>query len=163
MDFDAQLKLQAFLDGELSEPEEVANWLAKDKEAVDLHAELRNTRQAMRGAEIGIELPESRGFYWSKIEREIRRLQEVAPPEIPIPFFARLRRLLVPATAIALLLLGGLLVSNELRPRSSGMETTLADASALVYHNDGARTTLIWLSYPADNEVADQEETDTID
>jgi len=40
MDLDSQLKLQAYLDGELPEAEAraVANWLAKDREAVGLHA-----------------------------------------------------------------------------------------------------------------------------
>ena len=56
MDYDAQLKLQAFLDGELPEAEanEVANWLARDREAVALLAELRNTRKAMVGFEVGV-------------------------------------------------------------------------------------------------------------
>src|SRR6267378_6728212 len=77
MDYDAQLKLQAYLDGELPEAEarEVANWLARDREAAALHTELRNTRQALVGFEVGVELPESREFFWSKIRREIHRLE----------------------------------------------------------------------------------------
>jgi anti-sigma factor RsiW len=49
MDYDAQLKLQACLDGELSEADakEVAKWLAQDQDAVLLHSELKNTRQAL--------------------------------------------------------------------------------------------------------------------
>ena len=60
MDIDAQLKLQAFLDGELPESEarEVANWVARDKEATALLAELRNTRQALAGFEAVMTLPE---------------------------------------------------------------------------------------------------------
>ena len=70
---DDQLKLQAHFDGELPEPEAraVANWLARDREAVALLAELRNTRKALKGFESDIKLPETREFYWSKIEREI--------------------------------------------------------------------------------------------
>src|SRR5438445_6994113 len=80
MDYDKQLKLQAFLDEELSEAEarEVASWLAQDQEMTLLLAELRNTRQAVSRFEAGIRLPESREFYWSKIEREIERLEPAA-------------------------------------------------------------------------------------
>ena len=64
MEYDAQLKLQSYLDGELPEAEarEVANWLARDREAMALFGELRNTRQAFVGLEVGVELPESPAF-----------------------------------------------------------------------------------------------------
>ena len=44
-----QLKLQAFVDGELPEADarEVAAHVARDAEAADLLAELRHTRQAL--------------------------------------------------------------------------------------------------------------------
>ena len=53
MDHDAQLKLQAFLDGELPEAEasEVGNWLARDREAAALLEELRAAREALSGVE----------------------------------------------------------------------------------------------------------------
>src|SRR6266480_3982861 len=97
MDYDAQLKLQAFLDGELPEgdAEKVAKWLAQDQEAVLLHAELKNTRQALAGAEKPLQLLESREFFWSKIEREISRLEAAEPVRQREPVFARWRRLLV--------------------------------------------------------------------
>ena len=58
MEHEVQLKLQAYLDGELSEAEarEIGNLLAKDREAVALQNELRNTRQALAGFETGTEL-----------------------------------------------------------------------------------------------------------
>src|ERR1700716_3675106 len=98
MEYDRQLKLQAYLDGELPEAEarEAANWLARDREAVALHAELRNTRQALVGFEIGITLPESREFYWSKIQREIERQDQPQTRPQSGPFYARLQRFLMP-------------------------------------------------------------------
>src|SRR5262245_443995 len=103
MDYEAQLKLQAYLDGELPEAEarQVANWLAQDREAVALHTEVRNTRQAMAGFEVGVALPESREFFWSKIEREILRQQPLEPVSRPAPVLALLRRLVVPASGFA--------------------------------------------------------------
>ncbi len=168
MDYDSQLKLQAFLDGELPEAEAkvVANWLARDREAVALAAELRNTRQAMTGFEVGIELPESREFFWSKIQREIQRSETPAPEHAPMPLFVLLRRLLAPATAVALFVLAGLVATNHFRPlnsRVSRMETALADSGAFTYHDYSAGTTLVWLSYPADNEVAEDDEFGTLE
>ena len=83
MKMDAQLKLQAYLDGELPSVEavEVAEWLARDAGARDLFAELTCTRNAVRGNEAGVTLPESREFYWSKIQREIDRLDK---PVLPV-------------------------------------------------------------------------------
>src|SRR5580765_8199514 len=98
MDFDTQLKLQAFLDGELADAEarEVASWIARDEEAKALHAELKNTRKAIKESEANVRLPETREFYWSKIEREIQRLEPVAQTARPVSPFEVLRRLLRP-------------------------------------------------------------------
>ena len=158
MDKEAQLKLQAYLDNELSESEsrEVANWLARDREAVALHQELRNTRQALVGQEIGIELPESREFFWSKIQREIDRTEVAQPRPASRPWMAAVRRLLVPASAVTVLvaiILLGVFGSSHV-PAS---EMAVADPGAFTYHDFKSGTTLVWFSYPAENEVADNE------
>jgi anti-sigma factor RsiW len=72
---DLALKYQAFVDGELSEREArgVAEAIERDPEAQALVAELRATRTALAGNEPEVTLPETPEFYWSKIEREIRR------------------------------------------------------------------------------------------
>lgn len=161
MDYEAQLKLQAFLDGELPEAEarEVANWLARDREAVALHAELRNTRQAMVGFEIGVELPESREFFWSKVEREIQRQQPPVTESARGPFWAGLRRFLVPASAVAAL---GIALFVVLTPqRGTLVETAIADPGAFTYHDSAAGATLVWLSYPADEEATQDDEMGT--
>ena len=164
MDYDAQLKLQAFLDGELPESEasKVANWLARDREAAALLEELRNTRGALAGFEAGIQLPESREFFWSKVQREIQRLETPASKPAPTPLFGLLRRFLVPAVALAVVLVGGVVLTWSNGPlgrtATTGIETALSDAGAFTYHDDLAGTTLVWLSYPAENEVADDDD-----
>ena len=57
---EAQFKLMAYLDGELSEPEtvEVREWLARDEEARALLAELQNTGAVLAGFEAGLKLPQ---------------------------------------------------------------------------------------------------------
>jgi len=158
MDNEAQLKLQAYLDGELpeSEAKEVANWLARDHDAAALFGELRGTRQALAGFEGRVLLPESREFFWSKVQREIERQPGSAPEASPSPLAAWLRRLVLPATATAALALG---VFFALRPPAGiSPETALADPGAFTYHDDSAGTTLVWLSYPAEEEVAPDDE-----
>jgi anti-sigma factor RsiW len=168
MDYKAQLKLQAYLDGELSDAEarSVADSLANDKEAAALLAELRQTHEAVAGFENEIRLPESREFFWSKIERQIERSSPVVEPvrDVPIPLIARLRRLLVPMAGVALLVIAGLLVfptppRDDLNPRSDQpMETALADAGSMIYKDDSAKATFVFLSYPADDEGGDGDE-----
>lgn len=160
MEYESQLKLQAFLDGELPEAEAgaMANQLARDQEATALLGELRQTRKALAGFEAGIRLPESREFYWSKIQRQIERLEAPAPQPVRAPaWFARLRYLLVPTAGLALIALIAFL-GSPFGTHVPGMETALADSGAFTYHDFSAGVTLIWLSYPAENEPADSEE-----
>jgi anti-sigma factor RsiW len=168
MDFDAQLKLQALLDGELPEAEanEVTQWLARDSEAAALSQELRNTRQALAGFEAGVQLPESREFFWSKVQRDIERLETRAERPVSAPLSSLWRRLLVPASALALLVIAGVVLN---RPDSSGrtpaaeIETALADSGAFTYRDYSSGATLVWLSYPAEAEVADDDEMGTVE
>ena len=169
MDYKLQLKLQAFLDGELPESEanQVAQWVAGDREAAALEQEMRHTRNALREFETAIKLPESRDFFWSKIEREIRRLETPAAEAAPMSFFAYWRRFLAPASALALVLVGGILFTRPAgligRNATAEIETALADAGAFTYRDYSAGTTLVWLSYPAENEVADSDEMGTFE
>lgn len=70
---DIILKVQAFVDGQLPESEQadIAALIARDSDVHALVKELKQTRQALAGFDEGVELPESREFYWSKIERQI--------------------------------------------------------------------------------------------
>jgi len=79
MNRDLELKLQAYVDGELpeSEAQGLAKWIAEDKEAQALMSELKTARAILSGNEPEFSLPESREFYWSKIQREIQRLEQV--------------------------------------------------------------------------------------
>ena len=169
MDYDAQLKLQALLDGELPEAEasEVTQWLARDPEAAALLGELRNTREAMAGSEAARQLPESREFFWSKVQREIQRLEPPAAKPASAPLSALLRRFLVPASAIALLVVAGVVLTRPIMPGhrtpAGAIETALADSGAFTYRDYSAGTTLVWLSYPADTEAVDNDEMGTIE
>ena len=169
MDYDEQLRLQAFLDGELPEAEasKVADRVARDREAAAMLEELRTTCDALAGSETGIQLPESREFFWSKVQREIQRLETPAPRSAPEPLFARWRRFLVPASALALVFVAALLLIQpvgQIGGTAAGdIETALADAGAFTYRDYSAGTTLVWLSYPADNEIGESDEMGTFE
>jgi anti-sigma factor RsiW len=160
---DLQLKLQAYLDGELSAVDrtEMESLLAQDPEARALVAELRHTFGALAAYESDLKLPESREFYWSKIQREINR--QPAPTAVPeLSLGAWLRRILVPAGAFAAVTIAVLLTL----PRTDGGGDTFADATegaAFTYQNYATGTTLVWLDYPAENELSEQEWDDILD
>ena len=165
-----QLKLQAYLDGELpaGEARDVAGLIARDAEAGALLAELKNTRGALKAFEAEIKLPEPREFYWSKIERQIGRLEK---PEVvdepPAWLSALLRRFLVPVGALAALVIAGMLVTHQPPPGSPldvpETETAFADADTFTYRDYSRGMTLVWVSYPAENGFADFSPDDTLD
>jgi len=104
MNGELQLKLQAWLDGELPEREahQVAESVAKDLEAQALLAELRMTKTLLAGNEPALPVPESREFYWSKIERAILRAEPAEHTSEAIPWWAAWRRFVVPAGVVVL-------------------------------------------------------------
>jgi anti-sigma-K factor RskA len=80
MNRDLQLQLLAYVDGELSgrEVRRIDRVLAEDPEARSLVEEIRMTKRLLSGHEAEVKLPESREFYWSKIEKAIGRAEEAA-------------------------------------------------------------------------------------
>jgi len=165
-----QLKVQAFLDGELPESDrrEVAAWLAQDADATALLGELKNTRNALKGFAPEVKLPESREFYWSKIKREIERAapEPVAAPQASL--FGWFRRALVPLATVAALSLVALVVINSFstgghRPIPMTANVVLgANANAVTYRDDAQDMTVVWLSYPAENKFTQASPGDTL-
>jgi anti-sigma factor RsiW len=156
IDHDFQLKLQAHLDGELAAPEAamMEDRLGRDAEGRLLLAELRNTRAALSGHEAGLKLPESREFFWSKIEREIARQEQPARAAATVSWLAWLRRHLLPATGLAFAVcLMSLWVVH--RGRISGqfaeMELASDDVGAYTYSDPQQKMTMVWFYDRNDN------------
>ena len=103
MNQEMQLKIQAYLDGELSsrQARQVAAWIAADPAAQHLAEELRQTGALLHDNEPEHPLPEGREFYWSKIQREILK---PAPETVPAvsALWLILRRYLAPFAGVAL-------------------------------------------------------------
>lgn len=166
MNQDLQLKLQAFLDGELSpsDAQVVRDLLARDAVAQDLLVELTNTRDAVQAHEAEIKLPETRDFFWSKIEREINRETRRVPAAGPkFSFAAWLHRALVPAGAMAAVAIA-VMLSLPQTGGGSDYSTTTGETPTFTYHNYATGTTLVWLDYAsAENNFSDIEADDTLE
>ena len=106
MNLEQQLELQAYVDGELSggDARRVADWLAKDESAQGLVAELRMAKAALAGNEPERSVPETREFYWSKIERALQRPEPAQGKPTPAWLLAW-RKYLMPATGLAVVAL----------------------------------------------------------
>lgn len=146
------LKLQAYLDDELTaeEARQVSAWLANDPEAQTVCRHLRDTKAWFAGNELPVKVPESREFYWSKIEREIARL-EVASDRQPSPVARWWMRLAVPLAGVAVLVF---LLLFAVKPFSrSGalagyfheIDTPLEEANAISFHSQAAGMTVVWI------------------
>jgi anti-sigma factor RsiW len=157
MNLEQELKLQSFLDGELPEREarEILAWTQRDSAAASSLAELKNTRSAMTKSEPHLSVPESREFFWSKIEREIQRLEPRENFKPSVSIFASLRRFLLPASAMATVAIAGMLVhfhvpktvvENTAEADVTTVETTLANSDATTYRDANEGTTLVWFS-----------------
>jgi anti-sigma factor RsiW len=166
MNEDLQLKLQAYLDGELpsGEAQAIRDLLVEDAHARDLLLELTNTRDVIVAHEASIKLPESREFYWSKIQREISR--ETSSGTVPVTkfsFMAWLRRALVPAGSLAAVAIA-VMLSLPHKGEVADYTTTSGDTATFTYHNYATGTTLVWLDYGAvENDFSNIESDDTLD
>ena len=161
MKLEQQLKLQSYLDGELPfwERPFVSAWIARDAEARACLAELQATRTALIGNEPEATVPESREFYWSKIERAIQSAEQEPARLVHGHVFAWLRRLAVPAASVATLVLAATLMVNRQGAMlgDGDFETALADTAATTYRDHANGVTFVWLSYPASDDEVDYE------
>ena len=164
MKHDDQLKLQAFLDGELParEAAEVQTWLARDTDWQALLAEFRHTHAALAGHESGLQLPESRDIFWSKIEREINRTPITHAPTLRLTWLARLRRQLVPLSGIATVtVIFSVVALHSLGGSGRGdeMELTSQDMGAYTYRDQANKMTVVWFYDHSTAPVAAPETT----
>jgi len=149
MNEEVQMKLQAYVDGELPSREaaEVEALIARDAEAKALVAELRNTAAALAGHEVGMKLPEPGDFFWSKIRGEIERASRVEAPAPKVSLAAWFWRSLIPTGALALvcglvLRSGSIQAAPEFSP-----ETDVAsdDVGAYTYRSQESGLTTVWI------------------
>ncbi len=166
------LKLQAYLDGELSEREasQIKTLIAKDSDARLLFEELQFTKTALKNNELELKLPESRDFFWSKIQKEIYR-QESTPRVIPQPsLLARFQRFLLPAAGVAVVALVAMLTlqknSNPLVTQIAQfgeVESSQDEMGTFTYRSQAEKMTVVWLYDKENSKVADSTGTDILE
>jgi len=168
MSTELEFKLQAFLDGELSEREarEVAAAIEADPEARRLFSELKTTSGVLRENEPQLTVPESREFYWSKIEKAIER----AEPEPVAPILSLwmgLRRFMVPAAGVALVLILGIASFNKSTDPLSHLaevENLSEHMSSFSFRSQSHNMFVVWLHENSDHQVpGDAEATELED
>lgn len=167
MNLEQQLKLQSWLDGELSpaEAREVEAWLEQDAAAQALHGELSRTKAALHGNEPEHKLPESRDFHWSKIKgaivREARAIERAPAPQISV--LGWIKRILVPAAGLAVVATMVFVSSSRtpgLLPLAAAsdmdeIETASSDMGAYTFRSEAEGMTVVWLyDRSDDSEVA---------
>ncbi len=151
MNVELGIKLQAQLDGELTgrEAQEVAALLEIDAEARALFVELQQTKLLLAGNEPEFRLPESREFFWSKIEREISR-QETAPSGSTPVWILFLQRhfAALGTTAVAAALVMFLVVNSMVPAMFEEIENPLEDSDSFSFRSESQQMTLVWIANP---------------
>ena len=153
---ETELKLQAYLDGELSagEAKAIADLLGRDAGAQALYQELRIAKSLLVENELERTLPESREFYWSKVQRQIERVESTQADGLTEPAASRWwPRFLTPAGVLAAL---AVFVAVVLRSPEGGetflalddsheIETPLEETSSFSFRSEAAAMTVVWV------------------
>ena len=135
MNLETKLQIQAWLDGELPEAEarQVADLVARDAAAKTLMAELEAMHGALAGNELEVKPPESPDFYWSKIRREIERLEGAgsAVADTGAGWMHAWRRWLMPLTGTAMVALAAIGFAWLVTPQGQGSDAFLTEIENL--------------------------------
>jgi hypothetical protein len=166
MNHNLELKLQAWLDGELSGPEarRIGQEIAGDAEASRLVAELQALKSAMAGNEMALTIPESREFYWSKIERQIEREARIPRPST-VSRPAAWRHWLAPLTGLVGLACMLVLAVKPFAPSTTFDEisATGEGMEAVTFHDQSAGMTVVWLADTEQAQTLESPDTKTAD
>lgn len=164
MNVDLGIKLQAYLDGELADrdAQAVASLIESDADARALFGELQQTRVLLRENEPEFRLPESREFFWSKIEREIIQLENASGVAGTPAWLLFFRRHFAAATGTCVAACLVLFVAFQMNWMSPDLfeeiENPLEDTGSFSFRSESQQMTLVWISNPA---AASDETEDT--
>jgi len=150
-----ELKLQAYLDGELpaAEAAEVERWLDQDAQMLALSTELKHTKAALKTGEVEVKCPETREFYWSKIARtiEAEERQAARATSRDLPWW---RKLMLPVGALAALAVTLTMLKTESNPHAvpsvesleiaASVEQLDESMGAITYKDSSEGVTVVW-------------------
>ena len=163
MNHETELRLQAYLDGELSSKEfkHFTEWLATDRDAQALYTELKNTKASLAANELDLRITESREFYWSGIAREIQREDERQNRGTKPTVVSGWLRWLAPLAGLAALVVllatweklrlfsqpdtGRLSLGHEIETPSE------ENSASITFHSEKAAMTVVWVQNRENN------------
>lgn len=158
MNQELALKYQAFVDGELSESEarRMAQVLESNADARALVAELRNSKAMLSGNEPEVTLPESREFYWGRIQRQIECMER-EPVDAPAgrwrAALAGWRRFVAPLAGVAVITFLGMVAVRFYNPEPADYLAEIENLSeeSTAYSFRSGNMFVVWTR---DNELA---------
>lgn len=172
MNLEQQLKLQAWVDGELPQGEapQMAAFVQEQSAAQALVAELRVTKAFLAGNEPAVKLPESGDFYWSKIQRAIEREEKAAAKPPGVSWTFAWRRLMAPLSGVALIAFLSILSLNVFQRQSVDdgakylveVENLSDDIGSISYRSQSENMFVVYL-YKKDQEAEADPEAEPID
>jgi anti-sigma factor RsiW len=152
---DMHLKVQAYLDNELgpAEARKVGTWISSNPEARALFNELKETREILVQNEPVLKLPESRDFFWSKIERGIAAAERLPAEPEPRPWWTRLLAPAAGTVALFALLFslvdrggGRMEISQSFDGAPIHQLEGAPDVSTITFRSEAEGVTVVWLS-----------------
>ena len=148
------LKLQSYLDNELppAEAKNIEQWLERDAQARAIYEELRSTKLLLAGNELDLKVPESREFFWAKIEREIVLQPADQSPGRWFVLPNWCYRFAAPLAGAALLMvLAVFILKPSIIPQRIAayfheIDTPLEEDDAISFHSQEAGMTVVWIA-----------------
>lgn len=154
-----ELKIQSWLDGELSaaEAKEVAALITADAELSGLMTELRQTKTTLAGNELELKVPDTREFYWSQIARGIEREERKSAQPASVPFIVQFRKFFMPFAGLAAVVAIGLLTLNPAAPSfSADSNASSGDMETVTFRDHESGMTVVWLKDRTDESQASE-------
>ena len=161
-----ELKLQALLDVELDarETREVGTLLAQDAQSAALIQELRWMKAAVAGNEAEVKLPETREFYWSKIERTIAVEERRAAAALAER--AWWLKFLYPASGLAAMVAVMFVISGGRTSDGAATESVPEDVNVVSFRSESEQMSVVYVAdengnfSPVSQEVKHEPEAD---
>ena len=157
MNRDTQLKIQAYLDNELSsgDARSVSKLISSDTYARELYQELKATRELVVENEPTVQVPDTRDFYWSQIQRRIATAER-QPASAPMrPWWLRIVAPALGTAALFALLLTVVDTNNQkpIIPSHSARAAAplhqleqSSDVSTITFRSEAEGVTVVWFT-----------------
>jgi anti-sigma factor RsiW len=166
MNWEKQLELQAWVDGELSpaDARRVAAVVESDAAASALAEELRMTKTFVSANEPEVKLADTREFYWSQIRRQIESSEMAPGASASFSWQSLWHRIATPVTGLALVAVLALGSFNLLRqpgldslPGSQlvEVEDLSEDISSISYHSQSENMFVVYVYSKDSGEQGD--------